>query len=296
MSWQALIILQTLLISISTLAIRALTRQKKLVASIPALNAVQSCIFYLGALCLLPLLEPVELSKIFNYWEWFVAGGILQAIGNLYFFKLLSHLDAGFSTILITSTTLFTIFFASIILHEELTLQQTIGGTVLFAGIFYGMIVARQHHKRIKNTASWRLGLLFGIFACSMLGLAMVNEKFLLGHVGRATYVVYGTGAQALASLAVALIIAPHGFRGLGKGSIIRLNLLSGLSRSIAGVLLLTALFKSNNVALVSVVTNFKLIVVILLAALFLKEHKHLPQKLLAALIAIIGLSITFWR
>ena len=74
------------------------------------------------------------------------------------------------------------------------------------------------------------------------------------------------------------------------------LNLLSGSFRSVSAVLFALALVKSNNVAVIEVIEQFKLVIIIMLAALILKERDRLKQKFLAACGAICGLVIIFWQ
>jgi drug/metabolite transporter (DMT)-like permease len=168
MSWQVLIILQTIIIAFSTISIRAITRQKKLSNSIFAINGIQSVIYYVGILCLLPLIGSIESAKVHEYLILLIAGGVFFAIGNACAFKVLTYLDAGFGSILSTLGTIFTIIFAGLILGEELSLKQAIGSVVLLLAICYGLLIAREHHKGKKNHRAWLWGFIFA-YECSNL-------------------------------------------------------------------------------------------------------------------------------
>ncbi len=295
MSWQVLIILQTIIIAISTVSIRAITRQKKLSRYIYAINGIQSVIYFLGILILLPLIGTIEFSKINEYFVLLVGGGLLFAIGNACGFKVLAHLDAGFGSILGTLGTIFTIIFAGIFLHEELSLQQAIGSTILLGAICYGLLVARQHHHGKKNHQAWLWGFIFAVISGLFIGLALVNEKYLLGQMSTSTVLFYVIGGQMLGSLVLGAILEPKGYRLIRDKAVMKLNVFAGSLRSIAAVLFVLALVKSNNVAVVGVIENFRLVIIIMLAALLLKERDKLGQKFLAACGAIAGLSIIFW-
>ncbi|MBX4201406.1 DMT family transporter [Candidatus Saccharibacteria bacterium] len=296
MSWQVLIILQTVIIAFSTISIRALTRQKSLSNSVLALNGIQSVVYYVGILCLLPFIGSIQFGKIHEFLPFLVAAGLLLAGSNACGFKVLSHLDAGFGTILGTLGAVFTIIFAAIVLGEELNLTQAIGSVILLLGVCYGLLIARQHHKGKKNHRAWLWGLIFAVFSGLFIALALVDEKYLLGHMNGPTLMFYAVGFQMLGSLLLGAMFEPKGYRLIKNKSVMRLNILGGSFRSVSAVLFIIALVKSNNVALVGVIEQFKLVVIIILAALILKERDRLGQKLMAACVAILGLVIIFWK
>jgi drug/metabolite transporter (DMT)-like permease len=296
MSWQVLITLQTIIIAFSTVSIRAITRQKKISSSVLAVNGIQSVIYYAGILCLLPFIGSIEFGKINQYAALLIGGGLLFAVANACGFKVLSYLDAGFGTILGTLGTLFTIIFAAIILGEELSLKQAVGSVILLLGVSYGLLIAREHHKGKKNHRAWLWGFIFAVFAGLFIGLALVNEKYLLGHMNTPTVMFYVTGIQMLGSLTIGAIIEPKGYRLVKDKSVMMLNLISGSLRSVAAIFFILALVKSNNVAVIEVIEQFKLVIIIILAALILKERDRLRQKFLAACGAICGLAIIFWH
>lgn len=296
MSWQLLITLQTITVAVSTVSIRAITRQKKLSNSIFAINGIQSVIYFTGVLCLLPLIGSIEFGKINDYLVFLIGGGLLFAIGNACGFKVLSHLDAGFGSILSTLGTIFTIIFAGLFLNEELSLQQAVGSVILIGAISYGLLVARQHHKGKKNHRAWLIGFIFAAISGLFIGLALVNEKYLLGHMGTSTVMFYVIGVQMIGSLVLGAALEPRGYLLIKNKTIMGLNIIGGGLRSVSAVLFILALVKSNNVAVVGVIENFRLVIIILLAALILKERDRLKQKFLAACGAICGLVIIFWH
>jgi len=53
---------------------------------------------------------------------------------------------------------------------------------------------------------------------------------------------------------------------------------------------------RSDNVALVAVIANFKIIIVVLLSAWLLKERQKIRQKTAGAIAALAGLTVMFWR
>ncbi len=244
---------------------------------------------------MLPLLGSIELDKINQHFLYLVGGGALFAVGNACGFKVLSHLDAGFGSILGTLGTIFTIIFAGIFLNEELSLQQAAGSIILLGAICYGLLVARQHHKGKKNHRAWLWGFIFAVISGFFIGLALVNEKYLLGHMNTSTVLFYVIGAQMVSSLLLGAILEPKGYKLVRDKAVMKLNIFAGSLRSVAAVLFVLALVKSNNVAVIGVIENFRLVIIIMLAAILLKERDKLGQKFVAACGAIAGLAIIFW-
>jgi uncharacterized membrane protein len=106
----------------------------------------------------------------------------------------------------------------------------------------------------------------------------------------------YVVGVQMVSSLTIGAILEPKGYRLIKNKAVMSLNLFSGSLRSISAILFVLALVRSNNVAVVGVIENFKLVIIIMLAALILKERDRLRQKFIAAGGAICGLAIIFWH
>jgi len=85
-------------------------------------------------------------------------------------------------------------------------------------------------------------------------------------------------------------------FKLLFKPAVFKITFLGGITRGLSGALFILALVKSNNVALMTVITNLKLIIIVLLGAWLLSEKQKLTEKLTAAFLALAGLSIILWK
>jgi drug/metabolite transporter (DMT)-like permease len=259
-------------------------------------NAGMYSYLYVIGLLALPFLEPLNAQAFSRYWLWFLGGGICFALGNIFGYKVVTHLDAGISAVLGTIGTLFTIALAALVLHEELSPRQAVGGFIILAAICYVLTVARQPGKHRMHRKSWLVGLGFSLLASIFYTLAIVNEKFLLSKSSASTYLLFGWGAQLLTAYALALMFQRSKFRLILRPSIFKLTFLGGITRGLSGLLFILALVKSNNVALMTVVTNLKLIIIVLLGAWLLNEKQKITEKLTAAFLALAGLSIILWK
>lgn len=296
MSWQILILANVLLVSVSLLAVRAVARKKEARNSALVVNAGMFTFLYAFGLMMLPFLEPVQAQVFRDYWPWFLAGGLSFALGNAFGYKVVTHLDAGIASVLGTVGTLFTIILAGLVLHEDLSSTQAIGSFIILSAVCYVLTVARQPGKHRMHGKSWLIGLGFSLLASVFFTLAIVNEKFLLSKSGASTYLLFGWGAQFIMAYLLAIAFQRKKFKLIFKPSIFKLTVLGGITRGLSGLLFILALVKSDNVALMIVVSNFKIIVIVLLGAWLLNEKQKITEKLTAAFLALAGLSIILWN
>lgn len=294
MNWQTLILGNSVLIAISILAVRAIAREKYAAQSGLVISAAQTAVQYVSILLFLPFIGSINFSGFSQYWLWFLGGGLAFAFGHFFTYKLLSYLDAGLSSVLSTLYVPFTLLFAALVLHEELNIAQAAGGFVLLLAVCYGLLIARDSkHHTVKRP--WLWGLIFAVLASVALAVALVNEKYLLGHMSIATYIAFGWAGQVVTSQAIAFRNRSQ-LKIFRRSKILYLTLTAGTTRALSGLMFISSQVKSNNVALVAISSNFRLIIIILLGAWLLKERQKLPQKLLAAGISVIGLAIIFWK
>ncbi|MGH7156681.1 MAG: EamA family transporter [Candidatus Saccharimonadales bacterium] len=296
MSWHLLILANTFLAAISYIIYRAAARKHTSNHQALAVNAGFYVFQYLAELCVLPFLGHIDSGKFWQYLPWFLAGGAGFAIANLFLYKLLSHIDAGLSSVLGTLNVLFTILFAALVLHEDLNTPEIIGSLILLFAISYVVLVVRKPGGHRRTSRAWLWGLWFALLAGVFYGAAAVNEKFLVGHMNLATYMLFGWSGQVLMAIVMGFGIRPQSaWKFVTKPKTLRLIAAGGVTRGAAGLLFLLALVRANNVAVVTVVSNFRLILIVLLGAVFLKERQKIPEKLFASLLALAALAIIFW-
>jgi drug/metabolite transporter (DMT)-like permease len=294
MNWQLFIILQTILVAFSTITLRVLAKNKVTANASFVINAGLYVALYISFLLFVPFLGHINSDVVAVYWWRFLGGGLAFALTNVFTYKTLVYFDAAIATIVGTLNALFTVIGAALILDEKLTVLQAVGSLILLSGIVYGIISTSYTKKKIKRR-NLGLGVSYAFLAALSFSIAAVNEKSLLGHMSIGTYSVYGIGGQFIMSVLIALLIQPKKFSLLLKPRIMGITFLSGFLRGIGGLCFIYAEVKSNNVALVSVISNFKLIIVILLGWWLLQEREYLIRKLTSATIAISGLAVMFW-
>ena len=295
MNWQIVILLQTVLAGAGIVSLRILARDTATRHGSFAIVAGMYVVLYAVMLPFVPWLGQVHTSVLEQYWWRFVGGGLAFTLTNVCTYKTLVYFDAAVASIAGTMNVLFTIVGAGLLLGEDLSLLQLCGAIVLLVAISYGVLATHKAAKKLVRR-SILLGVTFALLAGLSYAVAQVNEKSLLQQMPMATYVVFGVGGQCLMTVLAALAVQRKQLALLLRPHIAGWTLTSGVLRGLAGVSFIFAEVKSNNVALVTVVSNFRLIVVVFLAAWLLKERERLQQKLTAAVAALAGLTIMFWK
>ncbi len=188
------------------------------------------------------------------------------------------HVEAGISTLVLNIYTPVTIVLATLFLSEKLTTVQ-IFGTVL---LLVGMVVVSKKHKisRFKFDKYFMLMLLSGV----MLGISLTAERALQKITGFTAGTMLSWWAQCAFLGLVVLVThsrSNYSKKDIGITSILR------FFQSLSWVILI---FAVGNLSLVSAVTTFKVVVVFVAAAIFLKEREDLPRKIIGSLVALAGL------
>lgn len=205
---------------------------------------------------------------------------------NVLAFKANEHVDAGLYTILNNITPIVTIVTASILLQESLNNQQLLGAIIIIASAF--LVTLPRLHRNFKSDSR---GIVLALASVTILGLAIVFERWMLTRIDFGAYLVYGWGAQTLWMTIYAwpdrkyipLLRNPKMFWPI---------LAYGLANAFKGICFVGALKLSGNASLVSAFASFMAVTVVISAYFVLKEREALWLKIGAAGLGTIGLLI----
>ncbi len=293
MTWQFLIILHTFMAAGMTLTLRGLARIPQ-AAKLPfAANGLLFLILYPIGLAFIPVLGNLQLDAWSNYWPFLVFGGLAFAATNICTFKLLSYLDSTAGSIVGTVNVLFTIILAGAVLHENLTPQQILGAAILIPTIWYVLWLSRSAKKTDNR---WAMGLLFALLAGMAFAVSIVNEKYLLSKMPVSSYFLFGWGWQMFVAVGLALWLQPKGFKTLWQAKYQKWIIAAGIARALGGVTFVMAQVRSDNVSLMTVISNFRIVLIALFASWVLQERRFYLQKIGAAATAVLALTIIFWK
>jgi drug/metabolite transporter (DMT)-like permease len=297
MTWQIFILLHALFSALQVLQFRALARVKSTRRAGLAINAVAFSALYVSGLIVLPLLGKVDNAAFFENWYIFFVSALLFDVALYLMFKGLTHLESATASVLGTSSALFVVIMASFFYGERLSASQLIGIAILIPCIWYVLLLARQHHRLLNfKNLNWVHGFWFILASSFCLAIAHILEKEILTQTNAATYVAYGWLLQAAGAWGLYILFGRHAKETLKNYKLVRSALQLGVLRAATGIFFVFALVESNSVSLVTVIANFRIIIVAVLAGWLLNEKKFYYKKLAAAALSVLGLSIIFWN
>lgn len=188
------------------------------------------------------------------------------------------HVEAGVTSLVSQIYTPVTIILATLLLHERLKPLQIVGTILLLSSVFF---VSNKH-----RLSKWRFDRYFMLmFLCGVLmAFVLTAERALIKENGITTGTWVSWGAQTLCLAIAALIVGSKSQYNLKDTGITGgLRFLQQLS----WVIVITVV---ANLSVASAVTTFKIVIVFIAAAIFLKERQDLRRKIIGSLIAVAGL------
>ena len=214
-----------------------------------------------------------------------IASGVFPLI-KLLAFRASRDVDAGLYTILSNIAPIITIVAAAIFLSESLNGWQQMGVAIVLTSALLASLLGVSR-RSIKSSP----GLVYALVSITLLGLAIVFERWMLTRVDFGAYLVFGWGAQALW---MAIIAWPERrYIKIIKNKANFLPILGyGVANSLKGLCFLGALHLSGNASIVGVSSSFMAVLVVVAAYFVLKEREWLGYKTAVAVFGAIGLII----
>lgn len=227
----------------------------------------------------LPLFERFHLQgNIFHLVGLSLICGLFGAGYFVFSYTAQKHVEAGVSTLVSNIYTPVTIILATLFLNENLTLVQILGTTLLLIGM---LVVSKKHRiKKFKFDKYFMLMVLSGVF----LGVSLVAERALMKITGFSAGVMFSWWFQCL-FLGIATLVT-HSKSIYSKKDIV----ITGVLRFLQSLSWVVLIFVVGNLSLVSAITTFKVVIVFIAGAIFLREREDLPIKIIGSIIALVGL------
>ncbi len=193
-------------------------------------------------------------------------------------FMAQKHVEAGVTTLVLNIYTPVTIILATFFLHEALTGIQIIGTVLLLLAM---VIVSKKHRVgRFRFDKYFLMMLASGV----LLGFVLVAERALQKTTGFTAGTLFSWWSQvAFLGLAVLVTGSRHQY---SRKNMLTTGAVSAVA-SLSYVILVTVV---GNLSFVASVTTFKVVIIFIAAAIFLKEREDLPRKIIGSIIALAGL------
>ncbi len=196
------------------------------------------------------------------------------------YFEVLRYTDVSLLTIFGSLRSVCTLIGAYALFGEVLNLHQLIGMCLVFLGI----VVTQRRHR--THLTARTLALVSVFVLC--VGLGQVAERYISHHMNIYLYLCL---AYCIPSGALFLIQYRKQQRPLlRKKHTIGTGLIVASTLAVGSVLLMRAIQYAPTATQPSIVSQSRVVITVILAALFLHERTHLRTKLFSAVLCVLGL------
>jgi len=206
----------------------------------------------------------------------------LYTLGNIAKFKSLKSIDASEFTVIIQASTVISVIAAVFLLNESFVYKQILGLLLVVAAVLLVTLKDKIHFKFSK-------GEFWGIVAAIAMGLAFVNDAYILRSFDVYSYAFLAFLSPGIITLAFTGHNRLAGFKNLATKKIAYKFGGAALIFAIGTIAVYSAYNLGRNAAQISSIFQTSTILIVILAAIFLRERKHLFKKFAAAIISIIG-------
>jgi uncharacterized membrane protein len=277
MTWQILIAITVVFLSVSILLQRILLNKHKI-------NPVAFSATFQGLVGIL-LIIPVLINgfSVEGYnavWHIALFSILCYGIGTVVYAKTLQVVEASVFSVLFATHAIWVTVIGVILLGESLTLLQIAGSALIFVSV--GLLVQN------KQAFSLDRGTILGLITGVLFGFAIASTAYVGREVDTLTWVMI----SFIGSSVVSLLVSPksiYKIKPMLNPVVLHKLLILGVLYAIGSVAMVYA-YKYGTFSIISPLRQTGIIVTVLLALLFLKpERNRIPRKLAAAFICFAG-------
>lgn len=279
MTWQVLIGLSVLTSSIATLLQRVVLRSGTVT---PGAYGVFVGLFCGVMLSILAYFQGIlSFAGFLQWWPNILLATLTYSVGGMLTNTALQKTEASKFTVLFATRGLITILIAMIFLGEPVSLIRGIGALLIFVGV---VITSWQSQQLKLQTGDW-----LSLIAALIYGIANVNDRVSLQHMPLYPYLIL---AFILPALLIAAVMpkAVSDIKAIFTRSEFPAVILVGVFFLMSALTFFAALQIAPNTAQVAAINLTQVVLIVALSVIFLKETSHWPQKLLGAIVTLIGL------
>lgn len=213
-------------------------------------------------------------------WPYFLAAGVLYAIGSIYFFKSIKLIGASEMSIVGSAGTIVSLIVSFFFLGERLNVVQWIGTALILAAVT--VIMYERKKINVNN------GVVYALIGTSCYGLAVVFDGFSLRTYDAISYLPLMSFLPGVMLLVGNLKLVPkiiheaaHINRSLGFFSLLYV---------LAADAFYIPIQYGALVSQMSTISRLSVVLTVILAMIFLKERSFIGKKIIGAILATIGI------
>ncbi len=233
----------------------------------------------------------VHLAALVHWWPYLLLTGTATSLSVSLLLLTFRHMDAAMGTLLTTMHIVLSVVGGMYVLGERMGLHELAGAALVLVAVGYALSV----HVSRRERRNWTLGITFAIGSAVCFAVGVVIEKYLLGQMSAPSYIVWGLGAQCLVGVCFGLLLGWRRFGDVLRLRHAKLLLSAGVIRSVMAVLFIFSLVVLKSLCLAIVLAGLRPLFVAFLSAWLLRERKFLLRKVVASMIAALGITIMLW-
>lgn len=268
---------------------------RRLAVSLPhAQMQVASVLFVITFLIATPIALAyggVHFTALMTYWPLLLFAGFTASLSVSLLLMTFRHMDAAMGTLLTTMHIVLAVIGGMYVLGESMGMQQLIGAGLVISAVTYALSV----HVSKRERRNWGRGIMFAIGSAICFAVGAVIEKYLLDRMSIPSYVVWGLGTQCVVGVGFGVLLGWRHFRDVLRPKHVFLLLGAGIVRTAMGIFFVFSLVMLKSLCIAIVLAGLRPLFVAFLGAWLLKERKFLLRKVVASIIAAIGIAVMFW-
>jgi bacterial/archaeal transporter family protein len=225
--------------------------------------------------------QSFELPNLTGLLPNLVVMALFYSLGNLLIFKAFKYTEAAEVAIIITSSTVWSVLAALVLLGEQLSVLNWLG-----IGLIMGGVVAVNYTR-----TNWKLskGHVLALAGAVLFGLAFTNDAYIVGqYQSVASYMVLAFALPGIVSLGY----SPKSVKQLGhfaQPSIITKLLLCSFFYALSAITIFTAYKLGGPASIISPIQQTSIIFTVVLSYFFLNERDKIVNKVAGTLLAFAG-------
>lgn len=282
MSWITLALLSALFGSIARVLQKTLLSNKQ--GDAYALGFVFQTIVALIFLIYTIVTNSLEFPKIADLWVNLIVMTIFYSLGNIFTFKAFKHTDASEVAVIFSSSSIWAIVSAVILLEERLTPSNYLGISLIVGGIVVINI----------TRSKWKLSLghLYAAVGALLFGFAFVNDAYIIGRYNSiASYMVIAFTLPGIFTL----LVKPSSIKAIpyyfDRTTIAKL-VVCCIIYSLSSITIFSAYKAGGLASIISPLQQLNIITTTILSYIFLKERNRIPNKIIGSILAFLGAAL----
>lgn len=279
MSWVTLALLSALFGSIARVLQKALLSNKQ--GDAYALGFVFQTIVALIFLIYTIATNTLEFPNINDLWANIIVMTIFYSLGNIFTFKAFKLADASEVAVIFSSSSIWAIISASVLLGERLKASNYLGILLIVSGIVVINI----------TRSKWKLSLghLYAAVGAFLFGVAFINDAYIIGRYNSiASYMIVAFTLPGIFTL----FVKPSSIKSIpyyfDRATISKLAICCVIY-SLSSITIFGAYKAGGLASIISPLQQLSIITTTILSYFFLKERNRIPNKLIGSVLAFIG-------